>query len=831
VNPLSFQPMHPQQFAAQPFGASSFPQTAGSVSVAGTATGGFPGGAMAMQPMGGFPQAPGPAGFGGFNFNRLIGTLEQLGGTVSQMLQALRGGFGQMGGYPQQPTYPGMGYPMPMQPYPMQMQPYPMQMQPYPMPMQQQPYGFGMQQPYMGQAPVGPYAGISGFGGLPIGMPAGFGMPVGAAPGFAPSPFGFGGLPMGGMAGMMPFGVGGFPVGFGGMPGLGGAGFGAVTGMGGIPGGVPGQAIAPTAGSAAPAVQLGQDDFVDFLLAGSRGGTAGTDELIESRFARPGSRFSQAGNNEFQAVIASAYSSQFKAFALGLDAVFAPGKDVNQLAANISRAQSSQFTPEADLLSKVAAVYRGNLTGVNRYNNQALQQVLVRWGRQDLASQPGVGSTDVESIGSVIKALNEQPNPQIRQAWLQDIFDFQNNSPSSPSGAVPNVREYQDAINIVRSGTLDRLLGNYQQGIRTDGPVEVPVTQGVVVPNGANVAPTGAQGLPGGQPGPAARQHPDVDFRQLNNAQRTQMSNLTDRERAVVHLWGRQMIAKGGQDGGILLTVMEDVQRGQASGSVSVQPAEVQLAQELLQRDNAEFGGVTGKNLDREFFRIMRDKFGEPELEARYGNSPIFFAAHDPNGAAARLPDEFPVDSPQWEAAMSRRSGLNSFENGVLRLWGHDILDGGVDGSILAFTMLGGDKALDRGMNRGVVDALLKADAADGRVDGSSLKSSFRDVMDKLYLGPTQPGASAERTFRDAEIRGQSMGLTLQQMGQNMQLGAEAALGVARDFVQNHPIITAGAAGGMMAATGVCPFLGGLAAGGAGVAMGQQFLNRQQPGV
>lgn len=216
-------------------------------------------------------------------------------------------------------------------------------------------------------------------------------------------------------------------------------------------------------GGAAPLNIFTQDDYRNFLLAGSRGGTTGTAESINSIFADPNSRFARTGNNEFQAAIAGMYANQFKAYALGLDAAFAPGKDINQLSANLVQAQNVQMTPEAEMVSKVAALYRGNLTGSNLYNNPVLKQLLVKWGRSDIASKPNVGDPngDVQSIGGIVKALNEEPNPQVRQAWLQEIFDFAGNSPVSPSGAVPNVREYQVAINILRGGTLDQLLGNF----------------------------------------------------------------------------------------------------------------------------------------------------------------------------------------------------------------------------------------------------------------------------------------------------------------------------------------------------------------------------------
>src|SRR5690606_34726671 len=109
-------------------------------------------------------------------------------------------------------------------------------------------------------------------------------------------------------------------------------------------------------------------------LAGSKGGTAMTDQGIFGQYADPNSRFANAGENEFDAVIAKAYAAQFKAYALGLDVVFNSGEDTPQkIANNIAIGQQTQFTPEAELLSQVAAVYRGDFGGRSAYNNPALK--------------------------------------------------------------------------------------------------------------------------------------------------------------------------------------------------------------------------------------------------------------------------------------------------------------------------------------------------------------------------------------------------------------------------------------------------------------------------
>lgn len=208
-----------------------------------------------------------------------------------------------------------------------------------------------------------------------------------------------------------------------------------------------------------------QNDYANYLLAGSKGGTAGTSEAIESQFADPNSRFARLPQAQFDAAVAGMYKNQFKAQALGLPAAFIPGQtSIEQVSSNLVQAQNVQMTPEAETLSIVAATYRGQLPGSSSlYNNAALQQLLVSWGRNDLAGQPFVGSQqgDVQTIGNVVRALNEEPDPAIRQAWMQQIFDFAGNTPSSPSGAVPEVADYQSAINIVRDGTLDNLLNGF----------------------------------------------------------------------------------------------------------------------------------------------------------------------------------------------------------------------------------------------------------------------------------------------------------------------------------------------------------------------------------
>ncbi len=224
--------------------------------------------------------------------------------------------------------------------------------------------------------------------------------------------------------------------------------------------------------------QFTQDDALNYILGATHGGTTIQEPAIFGSFMNPNSRFVQSGDsNEFDAAIAKIYAAQFAGVAGGLDVLYDPGKDnINQIAANIVQGQNihdTGLTPEAKLFADVAATYRGDFGNRGAYNLPIMRQLLVNWGRSDLANQPNVGlpGADGPTLGMITKALNEEPNPAIRQAWLQQIFDFQNNTPNSPSGAVPDLVPYQRAIALVQNGAIDRLMANFNAGISTTGAI------------------------------------------------------------------------------------------------------------------------------------------------------------------------------------------------------------------------------------------------------------------------------------------------------------------------------------------------------------------------
>ncbi|MEO1227871.1 MAG: hypothetical protein AAFZ18_03125 [Myxococcota bacterium] len=266
-------------------------------------------------------------------------------------------------------------------------------------------------------------------------------------------------------------------------------------------------------------------------------------------------------------------------------------------------------------------------------------------------------------------------------------------------------------------GGVDGFFQDIERGLAAGPPASAPPDASRPYEAGPNPA---RPDLPIGE-----RLDPQLDYRDLSLEERREISGMSDRERAILHLWGIQMTSEGEQDGGVLLNVAEDPGQFQA--------AEVELARELRARDEALYGGVTGKSLDEAFFGLYEDMTGE-DISARYGQAPIRFA-------------EGPID-------MSRRltgeNGLNAFENQVLQLWGHaPLFNGGqIDGNIVDYA-LESDHALEANLDRRDLETLRAADlASDGVVNGDALEGAFLDTLDRLYLGG--PGASAERTMADA---------------------------------------------------------------------------------
>ncbi|MBY0405536.1 MAG: hypothetical protein K2X66_16660 [Cyanobacteria bacterium] len=299
-----------------------------------------------------------------------------------------------------------------------------------------------------------------------------------------------------------------------------------------------------------------------------------------------------------------------------------------------------------------------------------------------------------------------------------------------------------------------------------------------------------------------------VDYRKLTKPERQDISSFSDRERAIFHLWGRQMSTVGQQNGAIYNSVLDAVKNGKAADGSEFTPAERQLVQELAAKEKQQFGGFTGRLLDEEFFKIFGKITGQ-DISQRFANRPTHFAGEQ----RALFPQgKGDVDSDSWINAIAQQSGLNSMESSILRFWGHDplISEGKITGKILPMTLLNSN-ALDKGQgNQANAKALLEADMADDGVNnGSSIATGFSSMLDKLYFGG--PGLTTDQVKNQAVQTGLRKGRSMAQIQKDMTTGVQNALSDFKDFAKKHPIMLAGSAAGMMTAMAVCPFCAGLA--------------------
>ena len=149
-----------------------------------------------------------------------------------------------------------------------------------------------------------------------------------------------------------------------------------------------------------------------------------------------------------------------------------------QIANNLAAGTQKEFNPEAEMFTKVAAVYKVDFPPTKNngnYDNGALQDLLKEWGRSDLAKKEGVGDTDIETISAVTAALNQESDREKRIAWLNQIYSITDASSKgkSESGAVENLSTYRTALAMVSGGAYTTLLSNFQKGIQTSGKIKV----------------------------------------------------------------------------------------------------------------------------------------------------------------------------------------------------------------------------------------------------------------------------------------------------------------------------------------------------------------------
>lgn len=183
------------------------------------------------------------------------------------------------------------------------------------------------------------------------------------------------------------------------------------------------------------------NEFASYLQAQIAGGTLQGGTNVAQNDAIPGTRFGQVQDSTmWRASLARNYAYQFAAYAKGSDPLTPQG--LAQGAAAFD-----QMKPEAQLFMQVASVFKGNLmNGPGSYDNPGLKKLLESKGLNQLANQPQVGLTDVQSIGAIASAIDSG------HLTLNEVIN---------SGTISDLNRYQQVIGYVSGGGFAADLQNY----------------------------------------------------------------------------------------------------------------------------------------------------------------------------------------------------------------------------------------------------------------------------------------------------------------------------------------------------------------------------------
>lgn len=186
------------------------------------------------------------------------------------------------------------------------------------------------------------------------------------------------------------------------------------------------------------------NEFASYLQAQRLGGALNGQTSISQGDAIGGTRFARVADPEqWHSAVARDYAAQFAAFAVGADPLSAQG-----LAAGQSAFTNGQLSPDAALFAQVASVFKGNLfNGPGNYDNPGLANLLRNTGNGDLIRDPQTGQTDVQTIGTVIQALNRGT------LTLDQVIK---------SGTIDNLDRYGQIINFVQSGQFANDIARYE---------------------------------------------------------------------------------------------------------------------------------------------------------------------------------------------------------------------------------------------------------------------------------------------------------------------------------------------------------------------------------
>lgn len=184
-----------------------------------------------------------------------------------------------------------------------------------------------------------------------------------------------------------------------------------------------------------------RQDFASYLQAQRIGGSLQGKTTLAQKDAIPGTRFGRLQDPHLWDVdVARNYAFQFAAYASDNDALSPEGLQAG--------AQAFQnMKPDAKLFMQVASVFKGDINGgPGFYDNPGLKRLLESKGQLDLTDKPGVGETDVQTIGAITKAINRGV------LSLNDIIN---------SGTIDNMPRYHQIINYVSSGSFQQDVNRY----------------------------------------------------------------------------------------------------------------------------------------------------------------------------------------------------------------------------------------------------------------------------------------------------------------------------------------------------------------------------------
>lgn len=317
-------------------------------------------------------------------------------------------------------------------------------------------------------------------------------------------------------------------------------------------------------------------------------------------------------------------------------------------------------------------------------------------------------------------------------------------------------------------------------------------------------------------------------------------NGVSGQDAAIMHLGGRAHISEAETENGVAASAR--IYTNVLNNPDNFTPDEVKLIQGYAQDEMDRYGQFTGENLDKDFIQQMAARQGLSEEKVAAYNQAIDERVqkqiNNPNQDAVQNDINKELNITSDIGTLEEQSGLTGYEQAVYRLAGHSTLfsgDGSINGDVLAIT-LGNKNSLDgrnfEGQDTNIDDetlSLLQSDlAADGELNGDSLRYANEKVLDKLFLGGD--GVNAQQVENASIQTGQANGRSQQDIMKSLQTSANDAMKQFGDFATKHPVVTAMGAGAMAAGAAVCPFLAGTMAVGAGMAAGSKMMaNEAKP--